>query len=149
MINICVTYANLISDKRHKKSANHRINKPHQPWNPINPYDILNPTMQPPELPDISDTVSISASEVTDVSLVYGQSISAPLSTPRGSSVLNGSSGIAPQDSISQQLGYSQGLDDEEARLQQEVAELERKQRILALRRRKEELLQSIESGAT
>jgi hypothetical protein len=105
--------------------------------------------MQPPERLDISDTVSISASEVTDVSSVYGQSISARLSTPRGSSVLNGSSGIAPQDSISQQLGYTQGLDDEEARLQQEVAELERKQRILALRRRKEELLQSIESGAT
>jgi hypothetical protein len=105
--------------------------------------------MQPPKLPDISDTVSISASEVTDVSLVYGQSISAPLSTPRGSSVLNESSGIAPQDSISQQFGYTQGLDDKEARLQQEVTELERKQRILALRRRKEELLQSIESGAT
>ncbi len=103
--------------------------------------------MQPPELPDISDTVSISASEITDVSSVYGQSISAPRSTPRGSSVPNRSSVIAPQDSISQQLGYNQGLDDEEARLQQEIADLERKQRILALRRRKEELLQSVESG--
>jgi hypothetical protein len=147
MFNICVTYTNLISDKRHKKSANRRINKPYQPWNVINPYDDLSPTMQPPRLPDISDTLSISTSEITDISSVYSQSISAPLSTPQGSSVFDGSSRIAPHDSISQQLGYTQGFDDEEARLQQEVAELERKQRILALRRKKEELLRSIESG--
>lgn len=93
------------------------------------------------------DTVSESASEVTNVSSVYGQSISAPLSAPRGSSVLNGSSGLAPQDSISQQGGYTQGFDDEEAQLQQEIAELRRKQRILTLRREKQELLRSIEAA--
>jgi hypothetical protein len=104
--------------------------------------------MQPPELPNISDSVSITASEVTNVSSVYSQTISAPPSSiPRGSSVYTKSSRLAPQDSISQQLGYTQEFDNEEARLQQEVAELRRKQRILALRREKQDLLRSIEAG--
>jgi hypothetical protein len=60
-----------MSDKRLRKSANRRIDKPYQPWNPTNPYDILDPMMQPPELPNISDSVSITASEVTNVSSAY------------------------------------------------------------------------------
>jgi hypothetical protein len=105
--------------------------------------------MQPPELPDISDSVSVTASEITDISVVYGnQTMPAlPSSLPPGSSVYTESPRLAPQDSISQQLGYIQEFDDEEARLQQEVAELERKQRILALQKKKQDLLRSIELG--
>jgi hypothetical protein len=105
--------------------------------------------MQPPELPDISDSVSITASEITDISLVYsGQTMPAPPSSlPRGSSVYTESPRLVPQDSVSQQLGHTRDFDDEEARLQQEIAELEKRQRILALQRKKQDLIRSIESG--
>jgi hypothetical protein len=95
-------------DKRLRKSADRRIDKPYQPWNPTNPYDILDPVMQPPKLLNILDSVSITALEVTSVSSVYSQTISAPLSSiprgslvPRGSSVYTKLSRLAPQDSIS------------------------------------------------
>jgi hypothetical protein len=105
--------------------------------------------MQPPELPDISDSVSITTSEVTDISLVYsGQTAPAPPSSlPRYSSVYTESPILAPQDSVSQQLGHTRDLDDEEARLQQEITKLKKRQRILALQREKQDLIQSIESG--
>jgi hypothetical protein len=120
------------------------MQRPQQPWNPSNPYDTLDPVMQPPELPDISDSVSMTASEITNISSVYGQTIPASRSSLpryRGSSVYTESSGLAPQDSISQEFHQTQDSQDEEAQLQREIEALERKERIQALRRRKEELV--------
>jgi cell division protein FtsL len=92
--------------------------------------------MQPPEPVGISDSISVAASETTDISLAYGQY--------RAESVLTESSGLMPQDSISQQIYRNQG--SEEERLRQEIAELERQQRIQDLQRRKEELLRNLQA---
>lgn len=105
--------------------------------------------MQPPEPISISDSVSVATSDTTDISLAYGQSTPGAqsiISQYRGSSVLSESPRLAPQDSISQQLPTNQALLDEEAILRQEIADLERKQRIQALQKRKEELLRNLHS---
>ncbi|KAK9342745.1 hypothetical protein V1522DRAFT_447941 [Lipomyces starkeyi] len=131
-------------DKRHRSSANRRIQRSYLPWNPNNPYDALHPTMQPPSLQSIDDSISVASSEVSGITSEYSPAIPrAQSSTPRlrGHSVLTESPGLAPQDSISQQIPVNQDLANEEAQLLREIAELEHKQRIQALRKKREELI--------
>lgn len=132
-------------DERLRQKANRRINQPHLPFDPTNPYDRATPPMRPPPPRDSVDTISVADMSATDLSSTYAGN------WRRESSIISDAVSTTPRGrkrrfSQRTQPAQDNELSRQENELERDLIQLRHQVKIQNMQKEKEKLLQELQS---